>query len=72
LSVVVTYANGEISTISQIVDLKAVLPNKVRFGLSAASIIGFAHDIHSWSLTTSHLKTTTTSASDKLQAIYEK
>jgi len=71
LSVVVTYANGKFSTIAQIVDLKAVLPNMVRFGLSGASITGFAHDIHSWSLTTSNLKTTASSASDKLQAVYD-
>jgi len=71
LSVVVTYANGKFSTIAQIVDLKAVLPNMVRFGLSGASITGVAHDIHSWSLSTSDLKTTTSSASDKLQDIYD-
>lgn len=69
LSVVVTYANGTFSTIAQIVDLKTVLPNKVRFGLSGASITGFKYDIHSWSLTTSNLKTTTSNASDMLQAI---
>jgi len=70
LSVVVTYANGKISTIAQIVDLETVLPNTVRFGISGASITGTAHDIHSWSFTASNLKTTISSASDdKLQAI---
>jgi len=71
LSVVVTYANGKISTIAQIVDLKTVLPNTVRFGISGASVTGTAHDIHSWSFTASNLKTTISSASDKLQAMYD-
>lgn len=69
LSVIVTYANGKFSTIAQIVDLKTVLPNTVRFGISGASVTGTAHDIHSWSFSTSALKKTTSSASDKLQVI---
>ncbi|RHN81324.1 putative concanavalin A-like lectin/glucanase domain-containing protein [Medicago truncatula] len=64
LSVVVIHANGKIVTIADIVDLKTVLPNTVRFGLSAASVTGIAHDIHSWSISTSELKTTTSSASN--------
>ncbi len=52
LSVVVTYGNGKFSTIAQILYLEALLPNTVRFGISAASITGTAHDIHSWSLST--------------------
>ena len=69
---VVTYANGKFSTIAQILDLEALLPNTVKFGISAASITGTTHDIHSWSLSTSALKTTTTSASEKLQVVYDK
>ncbi|XP_058763818.1 non-seed lectin-like [Vicia villosa] len=63
LTVVVTYANGKISTISQAVDLKAVLPNIVRIGFSATSINGAAHNIHSWSFR-SNLEKTTSSVSD--------
>ncbi|CAK8573005.1 unnamed protein product [Lathyrus sativus] len=63
LTVVVTYANGQISTISQGVDLKAVLPNKVRIGFSSTSITGVAHDIHSWSFK-SHLEKSSSRVSD--------
>ncbi|CAL5209091.1 unnamed protein product [Lathyrus oleraceus] len=63
LTVVVTYANGQISTISQNIDLKAVLPKDVRLGFSSTSITGVAHDIHSWSFT-SHLEKSSSSMSD--------
>lgn len=33
LSVAATYSNGEIATVSQVIDLKAMLPEKVRVGL---------------------------------------
>ncbi|KAJ1403271.1 Legume lectin, alpha chain, conserved site [Sesbania bispinosa] len=66
LSVAVTNKNGRISTVSQVIDLKAVLPQKVRVGLSATTADGRqTHDIHSWSFT-STLETTTTSTSEKL------
>ncbi|CAI8603984.1 unnamed protein product [Vicia faba] len=58
LTAVVTYENGQIITISQEVDLKTVLPNTVRIGLSATSITALAFDIHSWSFT-SNLEATT-------------
>ncbi|CAK8573008.1 unnamed protein product [Lathyrus sativus] len=61
LTAVITYENGQISTISQEIDLKAVLPNNVRIGFSATSITGVAQEIHSWSFV-SDLKTTTSSS----------
>jgi len=69
LSVLVNYANRRIATLVKIVDLKTVLPNTVRLGLAGASITATAHDIHSWLISISELKTNTSSASDKLQAI---
>ncbi|CAK8573007.1 unnamed protein product [Lathyrus sativus] len=58
LTAVVTYANGQFSTISQEVDLKAVLPKTVKVGFSATSTIAVALNIHSWSFT-SNLEATT-------------
>ena len=51
--------NGNISTIAQVIDLTAVLPEKVQVGFSATTTDGGveAHDIHSWSFT-STLQTT--------------
>ncbi|KAL1295053.1 hypothetical protein AAHE18_19G183900 [Arachis hypogaea] len=62
LSIFVTNKNGRITTVSQVVDLKAVLPEKVRVGLSATTTGGGveAHDIYLWSFT-SNLETTTSS-----------
>lgn len=65
LSVLVTYDNRKIATLAQIIDLKTVLPNTIRLGLAGASITATAHDIYSWSISISELKTTTSSASDK-------
>nr|BAA36416.1 lectin-related polypeptide [Robinia pseudoacacia] len=67
LSVAVTHANGQISTIAQVVDLKAVLPEKVRVGFSAATTSGGQqiHDIHSWSFT-SNLETTVSVTSENI------
>ncbi|KAI5399538.1 hypothetical protein KIW84_064752 [Lathyrus oleraceus] len=58
LTAVITYENGQISTISQKVDLKAVLPKDVSVGFSATSTIAVSHNIHSWSFT-SNLEATT-------------
>ncbi|CAL5209092.1 unnamed protein product [Lathyrus oleraceus] len=58
LTAVITYENGQISTISQNVDLKAVLPKDVSVGFSATSTIAVSHNIHSWSFT-SNLEATT-------------
>ncbi|XP_057732321.1 putative bark agglutinin LECRPA3 [Arachis stenosperma] len=67
LSVSVTNKNGRITTVSQVVDLKAVLPEKVRVGLSATTTTGGveAHDIYSWSFT-SNLETTTSSTMNNI------
>ncbi|XP_057425102.1 putative bark agglutinin LECRPA3 [Lotus japonicus] len=52
LSVAVTHGNGQISTISQVIDLKAVLPEKVSVGFSGTICDGRErHDIFSWSFT---------------------
>ncbi|CAI8603986.1 unnamed protein product [Vicia faba] len=63
LSAVVTNENGQSITIAQVVDLKTVLPNIVRVGLSATSITGVAHNIHKWSIVADTV-TTTSSVSD--------
>ncbi|XP_027365684.1 putative bark agglutinin LECRPA3 [Abrus precatorius] len=67
LSVSVTYENNRIATVSQVVDLKAVLPSRVRVGLSASTSSGGAqlHDIHSWSFT-SNLETTVSSVMENV------
>jgi len=53
LSVVATNSNGQISTLADVVDLKAVLPENVRVGLSGTvSAVGRQlQHIHSWSFT---------------------
>ncbi|XP_058760874.1 non-seed lectin-like [Vicia villosa] len=63
LSALVTYENGEYTSIAQAVDLKTVLPNIVKIGFSATSKTGVAHNIHSWSFA-SDLETTISSVSD--------
>nr|AAA80183.1 lectin [Robinia pseudoacacia] len=66
LSVVVTHENGQISTIAQVVDLKAVLGEKVRVGFTAATTTGRElYDIHAWSFT-STLVTATSSTSKNM------
>ncbi|NP_001269244.1 putative bark agglutinin LECRPA3-like precursor [Cicer arietinum] len=54
LTVIVTYKNGQISILSQLVDLKAVLPDTVNIGFSASTTLVSPrqlHNIHSWSFT---------------------
>nr|AFK41013.1 unknown [Lotus japonicus] len=53
LSVLVIHENGQISTISQEIDLKVVLPEEVSVGFSATTTSGGRerHDIYSWSFT---------------------
>ncbi|XP_013459893.2 putative bark agglutinin LECRPA3 [Medicago truncatula] len=53
LSVAATDNNGQISTVAHAVDLKAVLPQNVRVGLSATVTSGGRQlqNIHSWSFT---------------------
>ncbi|CAK8573006.1 unnamed protein product [Lathyrus sativus] len=65
LSAVVTHENNQIFTIAQVIDLKAVLPNTVQIGLSAATLTGESYNIHSWSFTSNLETTTTSSVSDK-------
>ncbi|MCH79826.1 putative bark agglutinin LECRPA3-like, partial [Trifolium medium] len=60
LNVVVKDNNGDqLTTISQLVDLKSLLSEKAVIGLSGSSGDRQAHDIYSWSFT-STLDTTTT------------
>ncbi|KAL1295193.1 hypothetical protein HN51_056061 [Arachis hypogaea] len=60
LSVAVTNDNGDITTIAQVVDLKAKLPERVKFGFSASgSRAGRQiHLIRSWSFTSTLITTT--------------
>jgi hypothetical protein len=60
LNVVVSYPDGTFSTIAQVIDLKAELPNTVRIGFSAATSRGAGqlNNLHSWSFK-SNLDTTT-------------
>ncbi|XP_004514830.1 putative bark agglutinin LECRPA3 [Cicer arietinum] len=52
LSVAATNDNGQISTIAQVVDLKAMLPENVKVGISATTADGRQmQHIHSWSFT---------------------
>nr|2EIG_A Chain A, lectin [Lotus tetragonolobus]2EIG_B Chain B, lectin [Lotus tetragonolobus]2EIG_C Chain C, lectin [Lotus tetragonolobus]2EIG_D Chain D, lectin [Lotus tetragonolobus] len=53
LTVVMTHQNGQITTISQEIDLKTVLPEKVSVGFSATTWNPERerHDIYSWSFT---------------------
>jgi hypothetical protein len=68
LTVVATDEDGQISTLSQQLDLKWLLPEMVVVGISASSGIAQAHDIYSWSFT-SVLDTTTRSSSDNINNI---
>ncbi|KAL1295192.1 hypothetical protein HN51_056060 [Arachis hypogaea] len=65
LSVAVINESGDINTIADVVDLKAKLPEKVKFGFSSASSVGGRqiHLIRSWSFI-STLKTTTSISSN--------
>ncbi|RYR36470.1 hypothetical protein Ahy_A09g041435 isoform C [Arachis hypogaea] len=65
LSVAVINESGDINTITEVVDLKAELPEKVKFGFSSASSVGGRqiHLIRSWSFI-STLKTTTSISSN--------
>ncbi|RYQ92718.1 hypothetical protein Ahy_B09g098937 isoform A [Arachis hypogaea] len=60
LSVAVTNDNGDITTIAQVVDLKAKLPERVKFGFSASGSLGGRqiHLIRSWSFTSTLITTT--------------
>jgi hypothetical protein len=53
LSVVATNSNGQISTLADVVDLKAVLPENVRVGFSGTvtNVGRQLQHIHSWSFT---------------------
>ncbi|XP_058763819.1 putative bark agglutinin LECRPA3 [Vicia villosa] len=64
LSVATTDKDGQITTVSQVVDLKDVLPESVNIGLSASTSLYARqlHNIHSWSFT-SFLNTATISSS---------
>jgi len=59
LNVVVYYPDGTFTTIAQVIDLKAVLPDTVRIGFSAATTTAARqlHHLHSWSFN-SNLDTT--------------
>ncbi|XP_058741753.1 putative bark agglutinin LECRPA3 [Vicia villosa] len=68
LSVVLTDANGQLSTVSQVLDLKDMLPDTVSVGFSASTGDSRqVHDIHSWSFT-SVLKTTISSITSNINA----
>ncbi|CAK8573010.1 unnamed protein product [Lathyrus sativus] len=64
MTVVVTDEFGNTSKLSQIFDLKCVLSDTVLVGISGSSRIAQAHDIHSWSFS-STLDTTARSSSDR-------
>jgi hypothetical protein len=64
LSAVITYENGQISTIAQDIDLKTFLPNNVQIGLSAATLTGESYYVHSWSFTSDLEKPKTSSVLD--------
>ncbi|XP_058765214.1 nodule lectin-like [Vicia villosa] len=51
LTAIVFYENNQFSTIAQVIDLKTVLPDAVRVGLSATSVTDVSYNIHSWSFT---------------------
>ncbi|KAL4358596.1 hypothetical protein S83_030568 [Arachis hypogaea] len=62
LSVAVTNDNGDITTIADVVELKAKLPERVKLGFSASGSAGGRqiHLIRSWSFTSTLITTTTT------------
>lgn len=64
LSVALTDTSGQLATVAQVVDLKAVLPETATIGISASrsDLCRQLHNIHSWSFT-SNLKTTIISSS---------
>ncbi|KEH43376.1 legume lectin beta domain protein [Medicago truncatula] len=73
LNVIVSYPDGTFSTIAQVIDLKAVLPDTVRIGFSGTSSsvgtnltqVRQLQYIHSWSFK-SNLATTKTTISDNI------
>jgi len=72
LNVIVSYPDGTFSTIAQVIDLKAVLPDTVMIGFSGTSSVSTNSTeirqrqyIHSWSFK-SNLDTTKTTISDNI------
>jgi hypothetical protein len=68
LTVVVTDEDGQVSTLSQMLDLKWLLPEMAMVGISGAAGISQMNDIFSWSFS-SVLDTTTRSSSNNINNI---